>query len=854
MRKLVIIPFLALAATTWVAAGQNPAVSAAPGMLTVDSIMRGPKLVGTPPAAIRFSKDSSQIFFAWQKAGDERTPTYSVNRDGSGLKQLTPEDVRLQDQQRTGRLDRDHKRLLGVENGDVVIYDASTNVKVRQITRTSAAESSPRWARHDTAITYIRDGNLFIMSLDPKEDATPFAQLTDIVTPTDTTAAAAPAAGGRAGAGGRGGGGATAATGRGAGAGTAGLTDAQRLLAEQERQLIEYLKNQQSGRGGGGGAQGGRGGGAGAPAAVPTTIARLTLSARQNVLDLQLSNDEKYVWVSVNERPEGTPRGQDVPNYVTSSAYPEMIPGRSNVGDVQGRRLLAAVEVGTNHTVWADASAFAGVERKAKPTDPDEPRLLNWTAPDVSDDGAYAVVAIRSLDNKDRWFATVDPATGKASVVDWLHDDAWIREQNVGATAGLGGGTGIAWLPDNKRFVFLSEKSGYLHLYSVDMSASKPMAKALTSGSWEVTDAKLSNDRHTVFLTTNEVHPGERQFYTMPVDGGARTRITTMTGSNDVTVSPDEKSLAILYSYSNKPPELYTMPLQVGAVATQVTVSTSDEFRAFKWIDPKVITYKARDGAPVYARLFTPEMIGAKRDPKKPAVIFVHGAGYLQEAHKYWSSSYYRENMFNNLLASRGYVVLSPDYRASSGYGRDWRTAIYRHMGGKDLEDVVDGAKFLVDTEKVDPKRIGVYGGSYGGFITLMAMFTTPDVFASGAALRPVTDWAHYNHGYTSNILNVPQIDPEAYKQSSPIYFADGLKGHLLICHGMVDTNVFFQDSVRLVQRLIELRKENWEIAPFPVENHGFTEETSWADEYKRILKLFEDTLRQPTASAAASR
>ena len=117
-------------------------------------------------------------------------------------------------------------------------------------------------------------------------------------------------------------------------------------------------------------------------------------------------------------------------------------------------------------------------------------------------------------------------------------------------------------------------------------------------------------------------------------------------------------------------------------------------------------------------------------------MVFVHGAGYLQNAHKYWSS-YFREYMFHNLLASRGYVVLDVDYRASSGYGRDWRTAIYRHMGGKDLEDVVDGAKYLVAKEQVNPKRIGVYGGSYGGFITLMAMFTTPDVFAAGAALRP---------------------------------------------------------------------------------------------------------------------
>ena len=107
-----------------------------------------------------------------------------------------------------------------------------------------------------------------------------------------------------------------------------------------------------------------------------------------------------------------------------------------------------------------------------------------------------------------------------------------------------------------------------------------------------------------------------------------------------------------------------------------------------------------------------------------------------------------------------------------------------------------------------------------------------------------MTDWAHYNHGYTSSILNVPQEDAEAYRKSSPIYFAEGLKGALLICHGMVDTNVHFQDSVRLVQRLIELRKEHWEIAPYPAENHGFTKEASWADEYKRILALFEDNLR----------
>ncbi|NOT62723.1 MAG: S9 family peptidase, partial [Acidobacteria bacterium] len=207
-------------------------------------------------------------------------------------------------------------------------------------------------------------------------------------------------------------------------------------------------------------------------------------------------------------------------------------------------------------------------------------------------------------------------------------------------------------------------------------------------------------------------------------------------------------------------------------------------------------------------------------------------------------SSYFREYMFHHLLMERGYLVLDVDYRGSAGYGRDWRTGIYRPMGGKDLSDHTDAVKYLVAENGVDSKRVGLYGGSYGGFITLMALFTEPEVFAAGAALRPVTDWAHYNHGYTANILNQPQDDAEAYKKSSPIYHAQNLKGALLICHGMVDVNVHYQDSVRLVQRLIELRKENWEFASYPVEDHGFVQPASWADEYKRILKLFETNLK----------
>jgi dipeptidyl aminopeptidase/acylaminoacyl peptidase len=449
----------------------------------------------------------------------------------------------------------------------------------------------------------------------------------------------------------------------------------------------------------------------------------------------------------------------------------------------------------------------------------------------------------RASDNKDRWILSLDPATAKTRVLARVHDDAWV---------GGPGSFTLGWLADNRRVYFVSERDGWAHLYAVNTDGGEP--SQLTKGTFEVSDVRLSQDKTKFYFTSSEVSLFERHLYVMSVEGGARTRLTTMPGNNQVELSPDERTLAVVRSYSNRPPELYLQPNRPAPdaqaantqppEAKQVTTSPVPEFFSYNWTDPPIVSFRARDGATVYGRLYkpTPARKGG------PAVIFVHGAGYLQDVHRWWSS-YYREYMFHHLLTERGFTVLSIDYRGSAGYGRDWRTGIYRHMGGKDLDDHVDAVRYLVNEHGVDPRRVGIYGGSYGGFITLMAMFTTPDIFAAGAALRPVTDWAHYNHPYTSNILNEPQDDPEAYRRSSPIYFAEGLKGALLICHGMVDTNVNFQDSVLLVERLIELRKENWQVAPYPVEDHTFDRADSWADEYKRILKLFTEQLHPETAS-----
>ncbi len=392
---------------------------------------------------------------------------------------------------------------------------------------------------------------------------------------------------------------------------------------------------------------------------------------------------------------------------------------------------------------------------------------------------------------------------------------------------------------DNDHYYFSSERDGFNHLYEVSYEGGAP--KQLTSGKYEVTRIELSHDKSRFYLTSSEGDLAEQNLWSLPVEGGEPVRVTKDVGMHLATLSPDEKWIADVYSYVNRPPEIYVQPNEPGGQPKRLTDSPAAEFSEYRWLDTPIIQVPARDGAQIPAQLYKP----SNYRKGGPAVIFVHGAGYLQNVTKGWSSSYYHEYLFNQFLMQHGYLVLALDYRGSKGYGRDWRTAIYRHMGGMDLTDHVDAAKWLVETQGVDPKRIGIYGGSYGGFMTLMAMFTQPDVFAAGAALRPVSDWALYNQGYTGNILNQPQNDPEAYKQSSPILFANGLKGALLICHGMIDTNVHFVDTVRLVERLIELHKDNWQLAVYPVEDHGFKEAASWTDEYKRIFALFETNLKK---------
>jgi len=834
MRKLLFRRLLSLVClcSLWLSAPGFVANSQSRNFdLTVDSIMRGADLIGYEPNRVYWSQDNQRVYFRWKRAGEARLKEpdlYLVNRDGSGLRKLSEDEAKLAPPL-AGDLSKDKKMTVFADEGDLFIFDHVKNER-RQITSTVDGENSPRLTKDQKYIVFTRQNNLYRMALDGGQ----LTQLTDIRAggaPAEPTVAQRRGFGG----GGFGGGGQRQ---QGAAAGQPAPqrgVASQEYVMKEERELIEAVRERALNR-------------EEQEAKRKQREKRkpFTPPAGQSVANLQLSPDGKFVLASVIQPGSGA-KNTIVPNYVTESAYTEDISSRNKVGDEQSRTRLAIISVETGDVNWVDHG-----QKQAPAAQPAQPqtaqgqgapqraqereREAQFLNAQWSEDGKNAVAFARAADNKDRWALLIDPATGKTKVLDHQRDDAWV---------GGPGAFALGWLADNKTVYFQSERDGWSHLYTVSIDGGEP--KQLASGKFEVSDVRLSEDKAKFYFTSSEGDLGQRHLYSMPVTGGERTRITTMPGNNQVTISPDETTLAIVRSYSNRPPELYLAPNRPNASASetkQITTSPIDEFFNYNWIDPPVVKFKARDGAEVPARLYKP----AKWQRGGPAVLFVHGAGYLQNAHKWWSN-YYREYMFHHLLMERGFMVMDVDYRASAGYGRDWRTGIYRHMGGKDLTDHVDAVKYLVAEHGVDPKRVGLYGGSYGGFITLMALFTEPDVFAAGAALRPVTDWAHYNHGYTSNILNVPQADAEAYKRSSPIYHAQGLKGALLICHGMVDVNVHFQDTVRLVQRLIELRKENWELAVYPVEDHSFERASSWADEYKRILKLFETNLRPPVST-----
>ncbi|HEV7889694.1 MAG TPA: DPP IV N-terminal domain-containing protein, partial [Pyrinomonadaceae bacterium] len=549
-------------------ARQQPAQTQTPQRpfeLSVDSIMRGPDLVGYQPTGVYWSQDNSRVYFRWKRAGEPRLKEqdlYVVNSDGTSLRKLTEEEAR-QAPPATGELSKDKQLTVFTDEGDVFLYDHAKGER-RQLTRTVESESNAHFTRDQRGVYFTRASNLYRMPL----DGGALEQLTDIRVPPP----AAPVAG------------AGGAQQRAAGENQEFLRKEERRLLEVVRERAEQREEVEKRR------------------RERETRRAYTVPVGQNVTSLSLSPDGASVVMTVGEQ---SGKGTIVPNYVTESGYTEDIPGRTKVGDNQGRARIALVSVATGEVKWvepgirvevaprvqtrteqnateaaqrergAETQAQSGQQQtqaqsqqqgqagaQSQPTPQRTPQQsqqqtegaahdrevqlfqIQW-----SEDGTRAAMLARAADNKDRWVLSLDPSTAKTKVLARVHDDAWV---------GGPGSFTLGWLPDNRRVYFVSERDGWAHLYTVAADGGEPAQ--LTSGRFEVSDVRLSEDKTKFYFTSSEGSLFERNLYVMSVEGGTRTRLTTMPGNNQVELSPDERTLAVVRSYTNRPPELYLQP------------------------------------------------------------------------------------------------------------------------------------------------------------------------------------------------------------------------------------------------------------------------------------------------------
>ena len=811
MRRLLLAGLIAFAVLP--AAAVTPPASGAPAStpLDLETIMANPDWIGHPVEMPYWSVDGRSIYYALKRDGSPVQDLYRVDAASGQSTKLDP--AAMAQAEGPAVFDRTHRHAAYVMHGDVFVVDVSTGRRT-QVTRTPQEKSSPQFSADGRALQFRDDNDWY--SYDLVSGVTSPAAVLKFA--NDPQAKKADE-----------------------------LGDLQLRLFKTLRDIKadkQALKDEDKALD------------AADPGRAP---APFFLGDKATAVDTELSPDGRWLLVVTAPKDHDDGKAPVVNHYVTESGYTEPKEARTYVGHndpAPQSLLLLDLREHQSYPLATDdlpgikddplkalrSQTVAALEKDGKS---DGAKALK--APDVrgvrvvgspedgggggiawSDDGSHLAVQVRAIDNKDRWIANVDFSQHKLVNQQRLTDEAWINWNF----------NDFGWLKDNCTLWYLSEHTGYSQLYSKSLDGK---ATALTSGKFEVSHPLLSDDGQRFYLRTNQVAPYSYDVYRLPAKGGALTRVTQYQGMDDFKLSPDGRQLAVLHSSPYIFPQLAVQP-SAGGEGHDLTNTIKPAYTAHAWIAPKIVEIPSSHGAGViYAKYYGPadETEAAKR----PAVFFVHGAGYLQNV-TLSSSYYFREQMFNNLLVQQGYVVLDMDYRASEGYGRAWRTAIYRHMGHPELEDMLDGKAWLVKNHAVDPQRVGIYGGSYGGFMTEIALLRAPGEFAAGAALRPVSDWTSYNDDYTSDILNEPQLDPESYKISSPIEYADQLRDPLLIEHGLIDDNVMASDSIRLYQRFIELHKKNFWISLYPLERHSFVHADDWHDEYRRIDELFETYLK----------
>jgi dipeptidyl aminopeptidase/acylaminoacyl peptidase len=444
-------------------------------------------------------------------------------------------------------------------------------------------------------------------------------------------------------------------------------------------------------------------------------------------------------------------------------------------------------------------------------------------------------------DTTKREIVVADAETGKGKVVVSEDDEKWWSIPGPARPWALPS-------PDGSRIAFVSDRSGWDHIYVVPIEGGPP--KPITSGEIEAWRPVWSPDGKRLAFDANEPgRPGSRQIQVADLDQDVPfvRALTSGRGTNvSPEWSPDGARLVYQHTDARSSADLFTEPAG-GGQASRLTDSLPAAIGRGELTEPELVWYDAKDGEKVPAYLFVPKALD--RSKKHPAIVWIHGDGHNQN-YDGWhvERNYAVYYSFHQYLLQQGYVVIAPDYRGSIGYGRRWRQGVFLDVGGKDSADATSAASYLKSLGYVDPDRIGVWGLSYGGFFTLLALVDAPKTFACGVDVAGVVDYRMYYedpwHGaWTYGRLRAPEDNPRAYDVASPLSRMDRLERPLLVLHGTSDVNVPYLHSVRLVDDLLK-RGKAVEFMAYPGEFHYFTRAHVLDDAWRRVERFFGEHLR----------
>jgi len=417
-----------------------------------------------------------------------------------------------------------------------------------------------------------------------------------------------------------------------------------------------------------------------------------------------------------------------------------------------------------------------------------------------------------------------DAATGKTRTALSGQDPNWVNVSDD-----------LYFFKDGKRFLWSSERTGYRHLYLYELDGK--LLGQITKGEWEVTSLNaVEESKAAVYFTATEKSPLERHLYRIGVDGSGFTRITKEEGTHDAVLAPNASTFYDTYSNAAAPPrqDLYRTD---GSRIAAINQNNVAELADYHLAPLEFLTVKSRDAVPLNASMIKPPNFDAQK--KYPVLVSTYGGPHAQVVRNAWGGSNF---LWHELMAQKGYIIFLLDNRGSAGRGHIFETPLHLRLGAQELSDQRDGVQYLKSLPYVDASRIGIWGWSYGGHMTLHAMFEAGDDFKAGFAGGPVTDWRYYDSIYTERYLGLPQKNEKGYRDSSPVKYAAQLKGKLLIAHGTGDDNVHFANTLTVINELIEAGKYV-EVLAFPGRGHGVSDPPARRILMQRVTQFFLDNL-----------